>query len=153
MMRLVFRLAELHFKLSVTEFEKANFKKSNRLINKAVQSINNFTEYNDHYGLKYPKMREYAESKGQNLFRKIKKHQVLTQANLEICQGKIFFDDAVNNKEKFDTECFMCALDAFNRARKLASGLDAQIEARAEGLIGNVWFRALYNPVKAWPHL
>ena len=73
-------------------------------------------------------------------------------ANLELAQGKKYFDDALS-KNKFDMEWAMCALDAYNRAGKLAFGIDTEIEAITEGLIGKVWYRALKNPIKARPHL
>jgi hypothetical protein len=45
------------------------------------------------------------------------------------------------------------ALDAYNRAGRMALGNDTELEAITEGLIGKVWYRALKNPAKARPHL
>lgn len=90
---------------------------------------------------------------GIDLCESIKRHQVLSRANLEVAEGKKYFEDAISNEENFDMEWIMCALDAYNRAGKLAFEVDTELEAITEGLIGKVWYRALKNPVKARPHL
>ncbi len=45
------------------------------------------------------------------------------------------------------------ALDAFNRAGKLAHEKDVELEAISEAYIGRIWFKALKNNAKAKPHL
>lgn len=50
-------------------------------------------------------------------------------------------------------DCVYDSLDAFNRAGKLAFGVDMELEAISEGLIGKVWYKALKNNHKARPHL
>jgi hypothetical protein len=45
------------------------------------------------------------------------------------------------------------ALNAFNRAGKLAHKKDIELEAISEGYIGRIWFKALKNNLKAKPHL
>jgi len=45
------------------------------------------------------------------------------------------------------------SLDAFNRVGKLSFGVDTELEAISEGLIGEIWYKALKNYAKARPHL
>ena len=51
----------------------------------------------------------------------------------------------MNGEEYFNMDLVKDALDAFNRAGKISFGIDIELEAISEGLIGKVWFKALKN--------
>lgn len=53
LMRIAYQLSEFYFKLTVKELDKLNFRESNRLINKADQFYNTFSEFGDHLGTKF----------------------------------------------------------------------------------------------------
>lgn len=45
------------------------------------------------------------------------------------------------------------ALDAYNRAGKLSFGVDIELEAISEAMIGKIWYKGLRKYPKAKVHL
>ena len=76
---------------------------------------------------------------------KVKKLHFILQAEIELNEGKRFFNSAINNHEEFNMDDCTDALDCLNRAAKLAFERDTELEAKCEAFAGKIFYKGLVN--------
>lgn len=76
----------------------------------------------------------------------------VSKAYLEYATGKKFFEDALKDAN-YDIYKVDDAMDALNRALKLATKDDMELEAITEAYLGKIHLKAYQNRKKARMHL